>query len=443
MHQRRAIHPGRAIHPALIAILSEGFLSRLSFGIISFVLPLYAYRRLGLSLSSAGLLLSFNLIAEQLFKPLMGWLADRWGLRPTFTTAIVLRSVVALLFVFAAAPWQVFAIRFLHGFSESMRDPSVNALIAEFSHSTGIASSYAWYNTAKLTAGASGKALGGLILATSGESYQTAFAASFALSILPLYVVARYVREPEATAKSSGVASASTVAVEEVAASASPTQTSGRQIIAPIALLGFFVCSTAHLIQGLFPILATEYGGLSVSQTASIYAISVAVVLISGPVFGWIADNISRQGVLMIRGLANSISSLLYWFAPGMVGFTIGTLSDSLGKAAFRPAWGSLMATVAGLDRKKRAQTMSWLGVGEGMGETMGPLIGGLLWQFWGLPALFGTRLALAIGTEIYSLRVNRKIKSLSSTSTRGETNAHLFSDGTTPQSELSHLPGS
>src|SRR4030095_13920103 len=114
--------------------------------------------------------------------------------------------------------------------------------------------------------------------------------------------------------------------------------------------------------------------------------------------------------------------------------FPIGALADSFGKAAFRPAWGSLMATVANLDRKKRAQTMSWLGVGEGLGETLGPLMGGLLWQFWGLPALLGTRLALAIGAEIYSLRVNKKVKSLSSVSTRGETHAHLFSYGTTSQ---------
>ena len=436
------MHPRRAIHPALIAILFEGFLSRLSFGIISFVLPLYAYRRLGLSLSSAGLLLSFNLIAEQSFKPLMGWVADRWGLRPTFTTAIALRSVVALLFIFAFAPWQIFAIRFLHGFSESMRDPSVNALIAEFSHSKGIASSYAWYNTAKLTAGASGKALGGLVLAFSGENYQMAFAASFALSILPLYVVSRYVRGPETRSKLLSATSA-IVSGDGTAESRERPQASSRQIIVPIAMLGFLVCSTAHLIQGLFPIIATEYAHLSVSQTASIYAISVAVVLISGPVFGWVADHVSRQAVLMIRGLANSISSLLYWFAPGMAGFTIGTLADSIGKAAFRPAWGSLMATVANIDRKKRAQTMSWLGVGEGLGETLGPLMGGLLWQFWGLPALLGTRLALAIGAEIYSLQVNKKVKSLSSTNTRGETDAHLFSDGTTPQSELSHIPGS
>ena len=158
-----------------------------------------------------------------------------------------------------------------------------------------------------------------------------------------------------------------------------PVQPSRLQIIAPIAILGFLISSTANLIQGLFPIMATEYAKLSVSQTAMIYAISVVLLLASGPIFGWLSDHVSRHGVLMVRGLANSLSSLLYWLVPGMTGFTIGTISDAIGKAAFRPAWGSLMAGVSGLDRKKRARTMSWLGLGEGLGETLGPMMGGLL----------------------------------------------------------------
>ncbi len=193
--------------------------------------------------------------------------------------------------------------------------------------------------------------------------------------------------------------------------------------------------------------MAVEYGGLTVSQTALIYALS-GFVLCLGPVFGWLSDNVSRHGVLMVRGVANSLSTLLYWFAPGMTGFTIGTIVDSLGKAAFRPAWGALMAAVAGLDRRRRARTMSYLSVGEGLGETLGPLMGGLLWHFWGLPVLLGTRLALAIGAEIYALSLTGRMKKLSDqllaaqtkTGIIGDKNAHMFSDGAPEESQFSHL---
>jgi MFS family permease len=407
------MYPGRQIHPALIAVLFEGFLSRLSFGIISFALPLFAYRKLGLSLSEAGLLFSLNLIAEQAFKPMMGWAADRWGLRPAFTASIGLRSVVALLLVFAVAPWQVFAIRFLHGFSESMRDPAVNALIAEYSAHGRLASAFSWYSTAKMVAGSMGKALGGFLLAWSSETYSTTFLIAFSLSLLPLFVVLRYVREPRQRLGTASVTSRADSPSESDDVSSAPMPVLMRTIV-PIAMLGFLLSSTAHLIQSLFPIIATEYGGLTVAQTALIYVLSVVFLLVSGPFFGWLSDNVTRHGVLMVRGIANSLSSLLYWFAPGMTGFTVGTIADSLGKAAFRPAWGSLMATIASLDRRRRARTMSYLSLGEGLGETLGPLMGGLLWHFWGLPVLLATRLALAIGAEIYAISLTGRIETLS-----------------------------
>ena len=167
------------VSPSLLVILAEGFLSRLAFGIISFALPLFAYRKMGLSLTATGFLFSVNLIVEQTFKPAMGWLADRIGLKPSFTIAIALRSLMALLLVFANAPWHVYAIKMLHGFSESLRDPSVSALIAEHADKKKMASAFGWYTTAKMSAGSLGKALGGWLLWWTLDSYSNVFLIAF------------------------------------------------------------------------------------------------------------------------------------------------------------------------------------------------------------------------------------------------------------------------
>src|SRR5919204_6679987 len=118
------------IDPALLAVLAEGFLSRLSFGIIGFALPLYAYH-LGMNLGAIGALVSLNVVAEMALKPLAAPLADRFGAKHGLSAAVGVRSIVALSLTLAVAPWQLFAIRALHGASESLRDPSVNTLIAE------------------------------------------------------------------------------------------------------------------------------------------------------------------------------------------------------------------------------------------------------------------------------------------------------------------------
>jgi MFS family permease len=384
------------VSPALLVIWAEGFLSRLSFGIISFALPIFAYKRLGLSLTQTGFLFSLNLIAEQLFKPLMGWLADRVGLKRAFTVAIALRSLVALLLAFASSPWQVYSIRFFHGFTESLRDPSVSALIAENAKKKTMASAFAWYSTAKISAGSFGKALGGFLLALTVENYSTVFFVAFGLSLLPLFAVARYLSEPEVEKRE----------VESAVADFGEEPEAKQSSLFPVAVLGFLIASTAMMINNLFPLLATEYGKLTVAETGLIFAIAPIVTIFSGPLFGWLSDNVSRKLVLMVRGVANTLSSAMFFFFPTFAGLTAGSVVDAMGKAAFRPAWGALMAQASSFDRRRRARTMSYLSLGEGLGETLGPLLGGFLWSAWGIGALLGVRVALALIGEIYALTI-------------------------------------
>ncbi len=165
-------------HPAF-PLVAEGFLSRLSFGIISLALPLYAYK-LGMSVAEIGVLLSLNMVVALVLKPLMGAVADKAGLKRSLVAAIALRSVVSLLFVFAAAPWQLFAIRGLHGLSIALRDPSTYALVAEAGGKRQIASSFAWYQTAKTLAGSIGRGVAGVVLTLAGG-----FAPAFAGRVRP------------------------------------------------------------------------------------------------------------------------------------------------------------------------------------------------------------------------------------------------------------------
>jgi len=379
--------------------MAEGFLSRLSFGIIGFALPLFAYRRMGLSLTQTGFLFSLNLIVEQVFKPVMGWVADRVGLKRTFTAAIALRSLVALLLAFATSPWQVYAVRMLHGFSESLRDPSVSALIAEYADKRKMAAAFGWYSSLKMSAGSLGRALGGWLLWWTVDAYAKLFLVAFALSFLPLYVVARYLREPphpEPHESNKAVSSltSSTQAVETKAS------------LLPIVILGSLITSTAMMISNLFPVLATEYAHLNAAQAGSIYTIAPVVTIIAGPTFGWLADNVSQRLVLLVRSVANICSSLLFWFWPTFAGMAAGNVIDAAGKAAFRPAWGVLMARAASLDRQRRARVMSYFGLGEGIGETVGPLLGGFLWGHFGVGVMLGVRMGMAIIAEVYAVIV-------------------------------------
>jgi MFS family permease len=396
------------VNRSILVIIAEGFLSRLSFGIVSFALPLYA-RQLGLSLTEIGLLISLSAVAEQALKPLAGHLADRFGLKFSYASAIGLRSLVALLLIFATLSWQLYAIRILHGISESLRDPSVNALIADQGDQKTLASSFAWYSTAKTVAGSVGKALTGILLAASAYGYAEVFTVAFLLSGLPLFVVVRFVRvQPDREEVEAG---APTLA-EPLTGNPPLEPSSGSPgSIMPFAVLGFLITATANMLHNLFPVLAVEYAGLTVAQAGLIYTLSIPVVIISGPLFGWISDNLSRNFVLFVRGAANIFSSIIYVAFPSFIGITSGKLIDDMGKAAFRPAWGALMSHVSGFNKKRRARTIGYLSFGEGLGEIVGPILAGFLWNAWGITVVVAARVLLALINEVYAITLMKRLQ--------------------------------
>jgi MFS family permease len=381
----------------LVAVIAEGILSRLSFGIIGFLLPLWA-RRLGLSLAEIGVLVALNSAVSIAAKPAMGWAADRFGLKRAFVSAVALRSLVSLLLVGASAAWQLWPIRALHGLAAALRDPAANVLLAENGGEQRVASAFAWYQTAKTASGSASKALAGFLLAAFAGSFPAVFLCAFALSALPLVVVIWAVpagrRDPGARSRE---------APRPAAAPARP-----RGPVLRFAGVGFLVAASAEMLSQLFPVLAVEHAGLTEAQAGVVAGIGTALGVAAGPCFGWLSDRVSRGAVLAVRSVANVLSSVLYLVLPGLAGVAIARGVDDLGKAAFRPAWGALMAEVAAQDPRSRARIVSWLGMGEDAGGVVGPILAGLLWSGFGIGAVMAARVLLAIAGEVYTVRATR-----------------------------------
>lgn len=392
----------------LIAMVAEGFFSRLSFGLISFALPLYAYQ-LGMNLVEIGFLTSLSLTVSILLKPVFGLLADRFGFKRTLAVAIGVRSLVACLLVFAVVPWHLYLIRAIHGSSKSMRDPVANALIAESGGKKRIASSFAWYQTAKSMAGSGGKALAGILLTLTASNFAAVFGIAFLLSILPLLAVIRFVRPDQPTAHKPDNPE-QIDRTQETASSKFPLKSNQQPGLLPFVILGGLINGTAYMLGGLFPILATEYAGLSEAQTGMIYMASSAIILFSGPLFGWLADHVSHKLVLSLRSVANIVSSIIYLVAPTLAGVLIGRAVDDLGKSAYRPAWGALMGKVSDFEPQRRARIMSWMTVGEDLGEILGPIFAGFLWSAYGIAVLLIGRAIIAAAVEVYAVWVSRQL---------------------------------
>jgi len=381
---------------SLTILYLEGFLSRLGFGVITFTLPFLALS-LGMSFTEIGMLAALRLLAAIALKPLMGTAADRFGKRNIYLLSIAGRIIVCLLFILASAPWMLFAIRFLHGVSSAARDPVAAYLITEHGASHKMATSFAWYGTARELGAVFGYLMAGAILTLSMDNYAYAFTFALITSIISLLLVFAFVKE----AANAGESQAGSESIRAYSINANWVE---------IALLGGMMALTGSMVSSLFPLIATEFAQLSKAETSMLYALSSVAIMLLGPVFGWLSDHVSRHAVLALRSLANAVSSLLYLFWPTMFGFGLARMTDEAGKAAFRPAWGALMAEYSlKTSSRKRGQRIAYLDNAQSTGEALGPIFAGALWDHLGIAWLFAIRIILSLLSEFYYVALIRR----------------------------------
>ena len=398
----------RARNPnvALATVVAEGLFGRLAFGMVSFALPLYALS-LGLSLAQIGLLVSLRTVVMLPLKPVAGWLADRVGVRAVYVSGAFARSlaVAGLLFVGGFAGLMI--IRLLQGASAAGRDVASLGVIARDAQSR-VGTVYSWYATAKHVGGVAGAGLAGLVIAGSGGGYESLFVLILILSVLPTVAALIGLRE------------VSDEGEDDAEAHDEPGE--DRRIVGVVPLLreltgpasvGMMIATSAYMVHGIFPVLATEYAGLSEAAAGFIYSLSAAVFLVAGPVFGWITDRYGRLVGIAWRSAANVGSSILYLVSPTFVGLAAARSVDDSGKAAFRPAWASAMAEISGRDPSQGGRRLGVLDTSQSIGEAIGPALAGLLWQTGGIFPLFAVRIAIAVAAEIAALRVFGELRAL------------------------------
>jgi MFS family permease len=396
--------------PTVTAVAAEGFLTRLGFGMVSLALPLFALS-LGMSLAEVGLLTALRTVAVIGIKPIMGWAADRYGRKTTLIIAVLLRCAVGLLFVFASEPWHLYALRILQGAMTAARDPSAAALLATHGNRKSMASTFAWYTTARDVGRSLGYGVAGLLIEFSG-GFQAVFLIAFLTSCIAVVTVLKYVSEsPDAPPAPAGSVAEETPA-RPVDAHTNRSLSGlwalyGRLL--PYAGFGLMVASSAEMMRGIFPVLATEYAHLTNAQAGLAVSASSVAVLVAGPLFAWLSDHVSRKLALGARSAANTLSSVLYIVAPTFGGFMAAKIVDDAGKAAFRPTWGAILAEVSDVDPTHRARTITFVDSAYSMGEIVGPMAAGLLLAVVGIPGMLTARAALAVVTELHAFWVFRR----------------------------------
>jgi len=372
------------------AVVVEGFFNKLGFGIVTFAIPLYALS-LGLNVAEIGILVAAKAAIQPLVKPLMGIAIDRFGARRGYLTAVSLRFVSTAVLLVADTLAGLLAVRFIQGAASAAQEPASITVLAKTQRDRlgrAFSAVLAARDVAKVSAGAAA----GLLLAATG-SFTLLWIVVSVIALIPVLVVVAFVRDVAAHGEELPDAEPAPVPDEVARVLRSPT-------LRLIAGLGLMAGMTAHMTHAMFQVYATEVAGLGPGEIGVIYSLSVASLLAVGPPAGWVADRYGNGLLASSRAVANAVSSIAYLIFPSFAGLLGGRLVDDAGKAAFRPTWASLLGTASRRAGTRGGRVVANLDAVMSIGEALGPVVAGLIWNWAGAAAFLITRAVLGIATE-------------------------------------------
>src|SRR5579872_3221182 len=385
----------------LWAMVGIQFVMTMAFSVLSPIMPLFL-PVLGVESEAAvemwaGVLNGVTSFIAAFASPLWGTIADRHGRKLMLLRSSLAIAVFTALMGAAANVWQFFAWRALMGLFAGFSSSAI-ALVASQVPESRLGYSLGWLSTGQLVGSLVGPIIGGALADLTG-SYRVPFYLSSATIFIALGCVWFGVHE-EFSRPQSGKAGRSVMA-GLVALARSPT-----------LLALFFVLLMAQFgvrtVQPIVTLYVKEMVGdlPNVATLAGIaFSITGVANVISAPFLGNRSDVIGYRRVLLIALLGATLTTLPQAFTHNYWVFTAERFAVGLFVGGLLPTANALVGRL--VPRSDRGTIYGMTSSAMFMGNSLGPLLGGLLAAGLGLSWVFlmtGAVLALNLVWVYYKV---------------------------------------
>jgi EmrB/QacA subfamily drug resistance transporter len=144
--------------------------------------------------------------------------------------------------------------------------------------------------------------------------------------------------------------------------------------------------------------------GVPVTQGVLIASASVLVLAVAMPLTGWVSDRLGRRRTLVLALSVLLLGTIGATVAPSLTPMVISRALQGLGCAAVPVA---VMGTLARtFPPERRNSVMGAWGAANGIGQAIGPPVGGFIADAFGWRAIFGALIPVTIGVLVLTLRV-------------------------------------
>jgi DHA1 family multidrug resistance protein-like MFS transporter len=362
------------------------FLISLPFGILTFVLPILG-KAIGADAVQIGLFFSAFSLMTVLMRPVVGVGLDRYGRRPFLLMGMVGYGLAMLVFAFSSEIWIITLARVFQGIASALFWLAVRAITADVAGADARGRSFGGIDQANSQGAILGAGIGYAVLISLNidGGWKPLFAA-YGLSGLAAALLAfRDVPETYTASQGSRV---------------TPRTISWSRPWILLLLVTAVTGASWAMISPVLMIFLQEKLTTDVPSLAMAYLPAAIIWAVLPRQLGGLADRFGRKPMMILGLVAAAASSFIIPHLANLWGLAALWAFQALCYAAGDPAEAALVADLTGGDERGRAFGLYTMAAG--LGATVGPLVGGWLYDGVGVRAPFyGNGLILALCTLV------------------------------------------
>lgn len=366
--------------------MGGAFLVAVGYGMVAPILPVFV-RTFDVSITAASLVISVFALSRLVFAPLSGRIVGRFGELSAFVAGVAIVAATSAACAFAAAYWQLLALRAVGGIGSTLFTVSALSLLVRLSPPTLRGRASGWWATGFLLGNIAGPVLGGGLAAFDLRAPFLVYAVAL---LLVIAVCGPLLRGRTSAADVPG--EAPVPPARFVDALQMPAYRSA--LVASFAN-GWAVFGVRVALVPLFVVEALDrpesWSGIALAVFA---AGSAAMLVLSGRV----SDRWGRRPPVLIGLVVSAVATGVVGLVADPTLFLVLCLVAGLGSGFTNPPLSAAVADVIG-SRARGGTVLAGFQMAGDLGAILGPVLAGLLAEQVGYAAAFGlTGAVLAIG---------------------------------------------
>jgi len=178
-------------------LLAAILLYRTGYTLIDPFFSVYMSDVLNLDLSNMSYLFALRAVCTLIFAPIAGYLADKWGRKPTFVVSMALVAIALVAYTRMTQPYHIYYVRALDAIAGVVVFNSIRTITADLLAPEVRGFGMGLYSTISQESSTVGAIFGGYLIDAMG--YNMVFLVAAGLAALSLFIVQVFIDEPAET----------------------------------------------------------------------------------------------------------------------------------------------------------------------------------------------------------------------------------------------------